>query len=147
MPPNDTFEDTLEKPLTVDDIDAAVSKLPIEVDPPAKIGFEQLLKDRQALSDDNTLLQNELMELKSRLATKQELDALIKPYAGKAYWFMCVYCGTVALILVLAGFKNVYGNSFNLADSVLEFLVGSTATTVIGLVGMVLTGIFVGARK
>ncbi len=147
MPPNDVFDETLEKPLTVDDIDAAVSRLPIEVDPPAKIGFEQLLKDRQALSDDNTLLQNELMELKARLATKQELDALIKPYAGKAYWFMCVYCGTVALILMLAGFKNVYGNSFSLGDRVLEFLVGSTATTVIGLVGMVLTGIFVGARK
>ncbi len=84
MPPNETFDETLERPLTVDDIDAAVSKLPIEVDPPAKIGMEQLLKDRQALSDDNTQLQNELMELKSKLATKQELDALIKPYAGKA---------------------------------------------------------------
>ncbi|KZL17035.1 hypothetical protein PsAD2_03238 [Pseudovibrio axinellae] len=147
MLPDDTLDETIEKPLTVDDIDAAVSKLPIEIDPPAKIGFEQLLQDRQVLSDDNTQLQNELMELKSKLATKQELDALIKPYAGKAYWFMCVYCGTVAMILVLAGFKTVLGNSFMLADSVLEFLVGSTATTVIGLVGMVLTGIFVGARK
>lgn len=128
-------------------MDAAVSTLPIEIDPPAKIEFEQLLKDRQSLADDNTQLQNELMELKTKLSTKQELDALIKPYAGKAYWFMCAYCGTVALILVLAGFTDIFGNSFKLADSVLEFLVGSTATTVIGLVGMVLTGIFVGARK
>lgn len=147
MPPNNTFEETLERPLTVDDIEAAPLKQPIEVSPPAKIIIDQALKDRQDLADDNTQLQNELMELKSKLATKQELDALIKPYAGKAYWFMCAYCGTVALILVMAGFKDISGTTFILADSVLEFLVGSTATTVIGLVGMVLTGIFVGARR
>ncbi len=147
MPPNNTFEETLERPLTVDDIEAAALKQPIEVTPPAKIIIDQALKERQDLADDNTQLQDELMELKSKLATKQELDALIKPYAGKAYWFMCAYCGTVAIILLLAGFKDVNGIPFTLSDSVLEFLVGSTATTVIGLVGMVLTGIFVGARK
>lgn len=38
-------------------------------------------------------------------------------------------------------------SGFKLPDDVLKFLVGSTATTVIGLVGMVLTGIFVGARR
>lgn len=34
-----------------------------------------------------------------------------------------------------------------LDPEVLKFLVGSTAATVLGLVGMVLTGIFVGARR
>ena len=53
---------------------------------------------------------------------------------------MCSYCAYVGTILVaqLAGYK--------LPDAVLEVLVGSTAVTVIGLVGMVLTGIVVGAR-
>jgi len=38
------------------------------------------------------------------------------------------------------------GLYFKLPEGVLQLLVGSTAVTVIGLVGMVLTGVFVGAR-
>jgi uncharacterized membrane protein len=57
---------------------------------------------------------------------------------------MCAYAGIVGVLLVLHGFKGI---AFELQESVLNFLVGSTAATVIGLVGMVLTGIFVGARR
>ncbi len=57
---------------------------------------------------------------------------------------MCVYCGGVWLMLMLRGFEDL---GFRLPDSVLQLLVGSTAVTVIGLVGMVLTGVFVGARS
>ena len=67
---------------------------------------------------------------------------------------MCFYSFTVAVILILNGFKvqiaNYHGVAtapFQLTEAVLNFLVGSTAVTVIGLVGMVLTGVFVGARK
>ena len=50
----------------------------------------------------------------------------------------------VAVFLLLSGSETV---GFHLEKEVLSLMVGSTAVTVIGLVGMVLTGIFVGARK
>ncbi|MBC6438062.1 MAG: hypothetical protein GDA52_07970 [Rhodobacteraceae bacterium] len=77
--------------------------------------------------------------------TTRTLNDLIKPFAEKAFWFMCAYCGAVFALLLLHGFGVVLG--FSLPDSALDLLVGSTAVTVIGLVGMVLTGIFVGARR
>lgn len=76
--------------------------------------------------------------------TNRTLNDLIKPSATKAFRFMWAYCAAVFALLVLHGF-NAWG--FSLPDEVLTFLVGSTATTVLGLVGMVLTGIFIGARK
>lgn len=95
------------------------------------------------LSEENALLKEDLDKTKKRVRTVEILDDLIEPFAHKAYWFMCIYCGVVAAMVTLHGFK---GMAFSLPESVLQFLVGSTATTVIGLVGMVLTGIFVGAR-
>lgn len=83
-------------------------------------------------------------QLQSRLNSKDELDKLIKPFANRAFGFMCAYCTFVGLILILHGFKIC---GFGLDNIVLQIVVGSTAVTVIGLVGMVLTGVFVGARK
>lgn len=57
---------------------------------------------------------------------------------------MCSYCGVVALALFMSGF-NCFPRP--ISDEVMKVLVGSTAVTVIGLVGMVLTGVFAGARK
>lgn len=89
-------------------------------------------------------LKQELEQTSKRVRTIQILDELIEPMANRSFWFMCIYCFVVAVMLALDGFEQV---AFNLPDSVLEFLVGSTAATVIGLVGMVLTGIFIGARR
>ena len=85
----------------------------------------------------------EIAALERRDRTAKILDDLIKPYARATFIFMCLYCGTVALILILQA-TGTFTNP--LSSGVLQFLVGSTATTIIGLVGMVLTGIFVGAR-
>ncbi|MGY8660935.1 hypothetical protein Q3C01_01035 [Bradyrhizobium sp. UFLA05-109] len=76
--------------------------------------------------------------------THEILDSLLRPYANRSFIFMCGYCSIVALLIIACGFKL---GGFELPGSVLEVLAGSTAVTVIGLVGMVLTGIFVGARK
>ena len=66
------------------------------------------------------------------------------PYANKVFVFMCAYSGFVGLFLLM----NAFGLFKIPADgSVMEFLVGSTAATVIGLVGMVVTGLFLGARR
>ncbi len=68
----------------------------------------------------------------------------MKPSATKAFSYMFFYSGAVGVILLMNGFGCF---KTPLEPEVLKFLVGSTAATVIGLVGMVLTGIFVGARK
>lgn len=95
------------------------------------------------VSEEKDALQQELDATRKRVRTVEILDELIEPYAKRSFWFMCIYCGMVALMLLMHGCAN---SAFKLPESVLQFLVGSTATTVIGLVGMVLTGIFVGAR-
>ncbi|WP_217350999.1 MULTISPECIES: hypothetical protein [unclassified Ruegeria] len=96
------------------------------------------------VTEENAALKEENNRLKKKVRTTEILDDLMKPYAGKAYIFMCSYSAFVGIFLLLDAFGCFHKP---VETSVLEFLVGSTAATVIGLVGMVLTGIFVGARK
>ena len=93
---------------------------------------------------ENFHLKQTVAELEQKLRAKDILDGLIEPYAGRAFNFMCVYSGFVGSVLLLDSF-NISG--FEMDPTVQAYLVGSTAVTVIGLVGMVLTGVFVGARK
>lgn len=130
-------------PITVDDIDSAPAKLPV-----GKIDYEDsyrtLMGRFTPLSEENFKLLEENAVLKRTNATHEILNKLIEPLANRAFTFMCCYSGGVLGLLLLSGshFKD-----FLLPDQVQSFLVGSTAVTVIGLVGMVLTGVFVGARK
>jgi len=93
---------------------------------------------------ENFQLKQTVAELEQKLRTNDILDGLIEPYAGRAFNFMCVFSGFVGSVLLLDSF-NISG--FEMDPTVQAYLVGSTAVTVIGLVGMVLTGVFVGARK
>ena len=102
-----------------------------------------LQEDLRRLSDQISAKDDLIIELRRKLATKTILDSLLEPMSKRSFSFMYYYCGGVGLIMLLHGFHF----HFALPDSVLNFLAGSTAVTVIGLVGMVLTGIFVGARK
>lgn len=133
-------DDTL--PITVEDIDNAPTTAVVSAsDTPVTADDYRTAFVR--LTEDCNSLREELDRTKKRVKTTEILDELIQPFAKKSFWFMCVYCGVVGLLLTLHGFTGI---AFSLPESVLQFLVGSTATTVIGLVGMVLTGVFVGAR-
>lgn len=129
-------------PVTVDDIETAPDN------PPFVAGAQGEVDDYKAafvrVSGEKEALLEKLERTEKRVRTIEILDELIEPMATRAFWFMCAYCGSVAILVALHGSKF---RGFSLPESVLQFLVGSTATTVIGLVGMVLTGIFVGARK
>lgn len=130
-------------PITVDDIDSAPDDTTSgEGDTPVSV--EDYQRALASVGEEKDALKAELEQTKKRVRTIEILDKLIEPYAKRAFIFMCVYCGVVAALLVLHGFTGI---PFTLPESALQFLVGSTATTVIGLVGMVLTGIFVGARR
>lgn len=129
-------------PATLDDIDNAPDGAALSVGDRnvTEDDYRRALARMGAAKDE---LQAELEATQKRVRTIEILDELIEPMASKAFWFMCAYAAVVGVILILDGFTAV---PFELPEGVLEFLVGSTAATVIGLVGMVLTGIFVGAR-
>ncbi|XYK78760.1 MAG: hypothetical protein ROO70_13295 [Labrenzia sp.] len=60
-------------------------------------------------------------------------------YARWVFCYLVSYSSIVGIFLICAGFK-IFG--FTLPDTVLEFLVGSTAVSAIGLVLAVTTGLF-----
>lgn len=133
----------LGESITLQDIDQApdtttISSSDVVVDPgDLRDAFSRVTDQLEQAKQDL-----EIAQRKAR--TAEILDSLIEPYAKKAYLFMCGYSGVVALAL----FMNAFGFFINpISADVMQVLVGSTAVTVIGLVGMVLTGIFVGARK
>ena len=110
----------------------------------AQNDYDELNTKFTEVSNENFTLKTELDTLKSRVKTSDILDGLIEPFAHRTFVFMCAYCGFVGLVLLFDGWEVL---GFDLPEAVSTLLVGSTAATVIGLVGMVLTGIFVGARK
>ena len=124
--------------VTLDDLDRAPESIP------PSSGDVPVTIDQYADKLAKVAEEKDNLQAKVEAETKRTLNELIKPSADKAFQFMWTYCGSVFAILILHGF-NYQG--FHLPDSALNFLVGSTAVTVIGLVGMVLTGIFLGARK
>lgn len=134
----------LDEPISLADLDHAPGSLAGE---DATVSRESYIKVKDAFiaaQREKFLLEEENQRLKLKDATTETLNGLIKPMADKAFLFMCWYSICVGFLLVLTA---AGGEKFELESSVLQFLVGSTAVTVIGLVGMVLTGVFVGARK
>jgi hypothetical protein len=62
-------------------------------------------------------------------------------YAQAVFWYLVWYSVFAAFVVALSGWK-IWG--FVLPDIVLTALVGSTAASAIGLVGIVVTGLFRG---
>lgn len=122
------------------------------------VGIEDLLKAPDTNNLDKTKVDNanfdpdladlekdnEIAELKQKLKTKEQLDNLIEPCAKKSFSYMHCYSGGVYSIILLNGF----GFFCNVLESeTINVLVGSTAVTVIGLVALVISGVFKGARQ
>ncbi|MEO5805067.1 hypothetical protein [Devosia sp.] len=126
--------------ITVEDIDTA----PLSTDGDEVQDAAYWREQHRRVAEEKAQLQASHDKLERRVRTTEILDDLIEPYAFRTFLFMCAYCGFVALAILAHGW---HWGGFILPNSVLDFLVGSTAVTVIGLVGMVLTGIFVGARQ
>jgi hypothetical protein len=132
----------LEK-ITLDDIDNAPSET-AQTGADVIVTTDNLRTALARVSDENSQLKQDLEAAQKKIRTTEILDELLEPSATKAFCYMFVYSGAVVSLLLINGF----GLFVNVLDAeVLKFLVGSTAVTVIGLVGMVLTGIFIGARK
>ena len=81
----------------------------------------------------------ELAALNEKNENSRQNRELRKKYARSVMIYLFFYSLFVAAMLVMSGY-SVYG--FSLPDSVLEFLVGSTAASAIGLVLAVTHGLF-----
>jgi hypothetical protein len=103
--------------------------------------FNQVSNEKTELQAENEQLKTRNASLERNVTTNAILDGLIVPFATKIFWFMCVYCGFVGCVLIYAIRYDVP------LGRAIEILVGSTAITVIGLVGTIVAGIFAGARR
>lgn len=130
--------------ITLDDLDRAPEELPDTVASTDPAFYEKLRADFSRVSEEKANIQLELDKIKRANSAAEILDGLIEPFANKTFNFMCFYCAFVGLLVLMNSF-GCFKNHIN--DGVVQILVGSTAVTVIGLVGMVLTGVFVGARN
>lgn len=113
--------------------------------------------DGDGVVDTWEILAQELGEMSDKLAETQaendrlkagpDIDAvrarMLEPYVNKVFNFVAAYCAIVAALLIAHGIKCV---GFALPETILAIISGSTAISVIGLIGLVITGLF-GAKR
>jgi hypothetical protein len=68
---------------------------------------------------------------------------LLEPYVNKVFNFVAVYCATVAIFIFMSALQHP---GFKLPESILAIIAGSTAVSVIGLIGLVISGLFGGKK-
>lgn len=137
------MQDDKQPDVTLSDLDNSPPNIPASGGD-ILVSSIQIKKEWLEATDKIADLEEQLREAKRKARTAEILDDLLEPSAKKAFWYMFGYSGFVGVLLLLNGFGCFV---VPLDPEVMKFLVGSTAVTVIGLVGMVLTGVFVGARK
>lgn len=96
-----------------------------------------------SLATDLEETQAELDNLRGKKTIDEVRAELIQPYSNKVFWFVVWYCGVIGALVIGDGFG---AGIFNISETVLGIIAGSTAVSVIGLIGMVITGLF-GIRK
>lgn len=106
-----------------------------------EVEFTRRFRD---LASENEQLKQNLDKERREKTADQILNGLIEPISKNVFIFMCVYCGFVGVTILMNSFGCF---KVSIDREVIKILVGSTAATVLGLVGMVLTGVFLGARR
>jgi hypothetical protein len=102
--------------------------------------YSELVAELQV---ENAELRMQLDQVEGQLTVEQVKAKMMEPWANKVFTFVCWYCVVLGALVLLSGF-NVCG--FSLSDTVLSVLAGSTAASVVGLVGIVASGLFGGRR-
>ena len=79
-------------------------------------------------------------KVKAETASIRYIGKLRQQYANKVFCYLLLYSSFSLLLIILSGYKKCTG--FDIPDSVLLVIVGSTAVSAIGLVGFVVNGLF-----
>lgn len=130
--------DTNNEKVSLDAIGAAPITPPQapDYDQAASAFYSKLVADLQV---ENAELRTQLDRTSGKLDVASVKAKMMEPWANKVFIFVCVYCLALGALVVMSGFK-VCG--FSLSDTVLAVLAGSTAASVIGLIGIVASGLF-----
>jgi hypothetical protein len=89
------------------------------------------------------LAQHQIAHLKETNLNLQSNRKLRQSVARAVYWFMVTWSLAVLALIILAGFKL---RGFDLAPTVLAALIGSTTASVIGMVALLVKGLFPGGK-
>jgi hypothetical protein len=97
------------------------------------------------LSEQLSETQAENDRLKAQRSIEDVKAGMLETYGDRVYYFVMGYCIVVAIFLIMSGYKNY--TQFQLNDTILAIIAGSTAVAVIGLIGMVVSGLFGSSQK
>lgn len=111
-----------------------------EVSPDVEEAYRQVGELAEQLAAKNA----ELDRLRDQKTVEQVKANILEEYVNKIFVFVSFYCGVVGLFIFLAALP---GDSFSLPESILAIIAGSTAVSVIGLIGLVITGLFGGKAQ
>jgi len=100
--------------------------------------FHEVLSENSRLRYENEKLEAEIQRLSGKVDIAEEKAKLIRPFSWWVLGFAAVYCAVIFGIIVLDGWNDW----FNLEGAVLPIMAGSTAAAVLGLVSVILTGLF-----
>lgn len=95
------------------------------------------------LQDQLAETQAELDSLQASRQIESTKAALMKPLLVRVYNLVAAYCAFILLLAMCQGF-GIWG--FDLEETILGILSGSTAVSVIGLIGMLISGVFSGSK-
>lgn len=95
------------------------------------------------LQDQLAETQAELESVKASRQIESTKAALMKPLLVRVYNLVAAYCAFILLLAMIQGF-GLFG--FELEETILGILSGSTAVSVIGLIGMLISGVFSGNK-
>jgi hypothetical protein len=90
------------------------------------------------LTVENALLTDELESTKARLDIKSQKALLLRPFSWWVLVFVSFYCIIIFAMIVLDGACE----SVNINGTVLGIVAGGTAVAVVGLISVILTGLF-----
>ena len=140
----------MQEPSELRQADQSVIREAIAEEPSPDDGEEgsEIARCRNELSKMQSRLQESNAEgerLKAELLSADQVKAkMMEQYANKVFHFVCWYCIGVAVILL----TNRIALGTPLSETVLAIIAGSTAVSVIGLIGIVVGGLFgIGQRR
>ncbi len=100
---------------------------------------KDLVLRNRTIELENKQLDIKIQSLQEQIEDSKANREMRSKYAGWVYYYLVGYSVSCFVLLLLSGSKSV---GFSLPETVLDFLVGSTAVSAIGLVYAVVQGLF-----
>lgn len=130
---------SLKKPPAQTDLSVIDSASTVVVSGEYKLTTDDLFNQIGDLSNSLADAEAEIERLEGMQSVEQVKARMLEPYVKKVFQFVLWYCIAVAGILIISGFEI---SGFSLPETILAIISGSTAVSVIGLIGLVITGLF-----